>query len=69
MINYNELLPLDKKVLENKSYDFQKDYLVTRIDTIKQEMETCSQEDDYVADLNKEVNRLSRVLQQIIKAQ
>ena len=68
-INYNELLPFDKKRLENESYDFQMGYLVTRIHTIKQEMEDCSQVDDYVADLNKEVNNLEKVLKQVCKAE
>ena len=72
MINYEELLPADKKALEkaieNEAFDFQIGYLNSRIADLEQEMETCSQEDDYVADLNKEVNRLNRVLYQICKA-
>lgn len=69
MINYENLLPAHKKAIEDKSFGYQKGYLVCTIHDLKEEMETCSQEDDYVADLNKEVNRLNAVLYQICKAE
>ena len=69
MINYENLLPADKKALEKETFGFQLGYLACRIHDLKQEMEICSQEDDYVADLNKEVNRLKAVINQICKAE
>ena len=64
MIDYKNLNTSDQKQL----FDQQIIYLNDRIADLEQEMETCSQEDDYVADLNKEVNRLNAVLYQICKA-